>query len=420
MSLEARLDLSPVPRVLLGCELAHDNPSDGMVIATQSPTIHDPVSGTELPAALPQATAGTSSATRLQWTTSSVAIGNASLLADHVIAHVFSMPGFPGTTRVPVVDPDTPGHMDILGALTLRDDAWEITLSAHRRTKSICEALARTGRYGITHLLSAHRIDGQPFDLKSARSLLLDRLHRFLSFLTGRRIGIGIICGLDAQAGCLWQSWELSHHGPWHGSHTFNCWPMQLDRGMPDALWPGFMRWIHSPVWADHWHTVLYWHAESNQLDRGAVATDTGIILSQVALERLCFVYLTEAAPSKLSRTACKKLSALEMLEMTAGQLGLPSAIPQQMTGRITTTGTDPLTVAKVITAVRNNEVHPKKNPEVQAESYDAWNLAQWYLELMILRLCGYAGPYNDRAQQCVARWRMGPVQTPWSTGGTP
>jgi hypothetical protein len=260
--------------------------------------------------------------------------------------------------------------------------------------------LAQGGRYGVTHLLSARRIDGQPFDLESARSLLLDRLHRFLSFLTGRRIGIGIICGLDAQAGCLWQSWELSHHGPWHDARIFNCWPIQLDRGMPDALWPGFIRWIHSPVWA--------------------VATDTGIILSQVALERLCFVYLTEAAPSKLSRTACKKLSALEMLEMTAGQLGLPSVIPQQMAGRITTTGTDQLTVAKVITAVRNNEVHPKKNPEVQAESYDAWNLAQWYLELMILRLCGYAGPYNDRAQQCVARWRMGPVQTPWSTGGTP
>ncbi len=395
MSLEARLALSPAPRVLLGCELTHDNPFDGMVIAAQSPTIHDPVTGTELPVALSQATAGTSSATRLQWTASSTAIGNVSLLADHVIAHVFSMPGFLGTTRVPVADPDTPGHMDILGALTLRDDAWEITLSAHRRTQAICETLAQGGRYGVTHLLSARRIDGQSFDLDSARSLLLDRLHRFLSFLTGRRIGIGIICGLDAQGSCLWQSWELSHHGPWHDSHIFNCWSIQLDQSMPQALWPGFVRWIDNPIWTNHWHTLLYWYAESNQLDRGAVATDTGIILSQVALERLCFVYLTEAAISPLSRTKCKDLKAVGMLEMTACQLGLPSAIPQQMAGRITTTGTDPLTVAKVITAVRNNEVHPKKSPEVQAESYLAWNLAQWYLELMILRLCGYAGSYH-------------------------
>ena len=45
---------------------------------------------------------------------------------------------------------------------------------------------------------------------------------------------------------------------------------------------------------------------------------------------------------------------------------------------------------------LRNNIVHPedKYYNMFQRAYYEAWNLAQWYLELTLLKLCGYEGNY--------------------------
>ena len=35
-----------------------------------------------------------------------------------------------------------------------------------------------------------------------------------------------------------------------------------------------------------------------------------------------------------------------------------------------------------------------------QRAYYEAWNLAQWYLELTLLKLCGYEGSHGNRLNQ--------------------
>ena len=51
---------------------------------------------------------------------------------------------------------------------------------------------------------------------------------------------------------------------------------------------------------------------------------------------------------------------------------------------------------------LRNNIVHPEDKyvNMSQRAYYEAWNLAQWYLELTLLKLCGYEGSHGNRLSQ--------------------
>jgi hypothetical protein len=67
----------------------------------------------------------------------------------------------------------------------------------------------------------------------------------------------------------------------------------------------------------------------------------------------------------------------------------------------------------EAITRIRNELVHPKNKLPIKIGTVipDTWNLAQWYIELIILGLAGYGGEYSNRLS---ARW-TGEVETvPW------
>lgn len=69
---------------------------------------------------------------------------------------------------------------------------------------------------------------------------------------------------------------------------------------------------------------------------------------------------------------------------------------------------------------VRNDLVHPPRrlsDPEwpTSDELLEAWQLATWYLELVILRVLGYNGEYVNRLQ--LHGWAGQTEQVPWRTG---
>ena len=58
----------------------------------------------------------------------------------------------------------------------------------------------------------------------------------------------------------------------------------------------------------------------------------------------------------------------------------------------------DPVDLSDVLAAVRNDLVHPRRKYELHDDAvFYAWNVAQWYLERFILRICGYEGDYQNR-----------------------
>lgn len=66
-----------------------------------------------------------------------------------------------------------------------------------------------------------------------------------------------------------------------------------------------------------------------------------------------------------------------------------------------------------MIVGVRNELVHPKRRMLVKIAPLivPCWQLAQWYIEMFLLKLSGYSGQYSNRLR---AKW-VGEVEfVPW------
>jgi hypothetical protein len=49
------------------------------------------------------------------------------------------------------------------------------------------------------------------------------------------------------------------------------------------------------------------------------------------------------------------------------------------------------------LTEIRNNITHPERPAQYSNAYFEAWSLGLWYLELALLRICGYNGSYSNR-----------------------
>lgn len=66
------------------------------------------------------------------------------------------------------------------------------------------------------------------------------------------------------------------------------------------------------------------------------------------------------------------------------------------------------------IAKIRNNAVHPKKKFEASTRvHFEAWTMAQWFIELALLSLFGYDGTYVNRIKW--ARWEGEVESVPWT-----
>ena len=66
------------------------------------------------------------------------------------------------------------------------------------------------------------------------------------------------------------------------------------------------------------------------------------------------------------------------------------------------------------INKLRNDLIHPKTSLAISRSKVvpEIWRLAQWYIELFILALCGYTGKYSRRTRR--EMW-IGDVElVPW------
>ena len=172
------------------------------------------------------------------------------------------------------------------------------------------------------------------------------------------------------------------------------------------ALYPGFRALLHDHAMGDAVSTALYGYLRSNRGGEGA-GIDSGVILSQASLERLTIAYL-EAQGVSLAKTAANLRETLLRLDISTT---IPNALTRLAKGAGEAGWKDG---PHALTSVRNELTHPKKRLPFKVGDvvYEAWNLSQWYIELIILRLAGYDGEYGNRLTE---RW-VGQVEpVPWA-----
>jgi hypothetical protein len=327
------------------------------------------------------------------------------------VFHLFNFPAFIGPEDYSLVTGQPPHQASRLcGCIILKADDWQITIAATDKTDDLVEALKDKGGYVITHMGKIEREDGSTFSSEQLADLLCC-LHFFLSAALGRWAGVALPVGLNQNGDKVFEQWGTPRvaANQWHGSRS---WFDEHHGGLLSEVFPGFFARWNEEAWAKPLRTTLYWYLAAN--DRGTgIGVDAGLILAQTALECLAWTYCVEDR-KMVSRTAFlpRGLSASDKLRMLGSTLQIPMQIPPETTALHARYGAE-WDIPDAITNIRNQLVHPsKKDTLPEGSYYEAWKLAMWLLDLVLLHLCSHTGKYANRLPS--GRWVGVVSDVPW------
>src|ERR1035437_1011344 len=327
--------------------------------------------------------------------TEPIAVGTSQSLA-HVEFDLINFPHFFGmatpTTRLP------DDHLDITGA------GWELQVRPRRQSPET--AAFRSTLYAVTHSCTLSKHTRADFSSKDAQAFLVV-LHDALSFAAGQWVGQVFVGGFDSREQMVWQQWGTGRLHP-HLGHVDTWFDRHHGNTLGEIL-PGLLVVQHDPVRAKNIHSAIYWYIRASGIAPGV---DGGIILLQAALELLSwqhFIIDGNAGPPK--QTA--KAPASDRIRLLLQSCGIPTAIPPGLTDLAAiATKSNWQDGPKTLAAVRNLLVHPNKQHPVPF--YDAWRLAEWYVELVLLHMMSFNGEYSNRTK--AQRWVGAVEPVPWAT----
>ncbi|HML18005.1 MAG TPA: hypothetical protein VK419_13325 [Bryobacteraceae bacterium] len=288
-------------------------------------------------------------------------------------------------------------HLDMVVA------GWRMEIRPPRTSPEV-DAL-RSTLHSVTHTCTLQKSDQGAFTSEEAHNFL-NVIHDVMSFAAGRWVAPVLVRGFDRDRQIRWEEWgtrplhpNLGRIETWFDTHHA--------QELTDTL-SGASELRKDSNRAKTFHSALYWYLRSSGL---AAGVDGGIILLQAALELLSWhIFVTER--KALSREGFGKLPADDQLRLLIESCGIPTGIPSGLAD-LTSTAKElnwndgP----KALAAVRNLLVHPGKQREVPY--YDAWRLAEWYVELVLLRMLSFSGEYSDRTK--AQRWVGAVEPVPWA-----
>ena len=331
--------------------------------------------------------------------------------------HLFNFPKFYGPEDYTITSGEPPQQgRKCCGRILLKADGWITTIAAMDKTDDLCKALDHQGGFVLTHMGKIEREDGSAFSSDQLDDLL-HCMHCFLSFALGRWTGLAFPIGFDQAGNRVFEQWglPLTAPGPWNGTCS---WFDALHAEFLSETFPGFMA-----LWKDDkWHSTLwkavYWYLVANGRSGGVSHIDAGIILAQTALELLAWTYCVEQRKMVSAGAFEKALPAADKVRLLASGLEIPLELSAHLStlqsALLAQTGSKWHDAMDAITQIRNGLVHPRVKTQLADGSYcEVWKLSMWYLDMVLLRLCGHTGKYANRLD--TRRW-VGQVESvPWA-----
>ncbi len=328
------------------------------------------------------------------------------------VFHLFNFPDFSGREDYIIAPMPAPqSGREQRGRVTLSAGDWTITLAAMKETKDLCEQLRHQGGFVLTHMGKIEKRGGSTFSSEELGDLLRC-LHSFLSFASGRWAGLAVPVGCDAEGNRVFEQWgmPMAASGPWNGSCSW------FDRHHSELLsqvFPGFFALWKDPCCHRLLSEGLYWYMGANDRRTG-IGVDTGLILAQTGLELLAWTYCVQHR-KMISAAAFEPrgLSAADKLRLLVSALDIPPEVPACLTALSAKPGKKWQDGMDAITSVRNAIVHPHAKVRLpRLADFEAWKLSLWYMDMVLLRLCGHAGQYASRLH---AERSAGQVESvPW------
>ncbi len=334
-------------------------------------------------------------------------VGDGKTKMSKVVFHLFNYKDTFGTSRS--VRPS--GDMIVAYPETKLESA-EWTAELHNcETENAIKKLRKIGGYGLTHVGCFYKTDGALFDGETAKKMI-EHLHYFFTFSKGTFCSPVLPVGFDEDGQRVWELLN-SPREPWSAP------PSWFDSHHCEQLahlFPGFIAKLEDEIWRDTLQKVLYWYARSS--DPVGSGIDAGIILTQIAIERLAFEYAVNHE-KMIEAEGFKKLKASDKLRLLFASLGIPMEIPSTLSKMHQAANRLQYDDAPhALTVIRNSLVHPEHKHENEFRDVyrEAWSLGLWYLELAILRICHYNGTYFNRLSD--NQWVGNVEDVPWRNSG--
>ena len=313
----------------------------------------------------------------------------------------FALINFPSTWGQQDIYVTKNGHNYVTQHFKLRASTWQVEITGVDSLMGIHHKMEREGGSAITHFGSITSSDGQSFSADRLDSLL-EALHLFLSFARGSYCGLGLLSGQDSSGNRVWQKWGTYKTEPWSRELlTWNC--LGHSESLSDVF-EGFWHLFGDPKWNETLVKVTAWYLRSNDANESEVS----IVLTQAALEHLTYKLQGTRGATKEGDWIASALNGLGIDVPIPPECRELSKLENQLNWSHG---------PHALVAIRNSLIHAdNKLGNISPSAYtEAWNLGQRYIELMILKLCNYAGQYRNRL-----KWEAGytpSVETvPWAS----
>lgn len=273
---------------------------------------------------------------------------------------------------------------------------WLITITATSNLSENLSTLMKDSGYALTHTGFIERSDGGTFSVEDVQSLF-SGLRLFLSFVRGASCGLTLIEGKDQNGEQAWVQWGSYNTMPWR--YVDSCNSIRTRGDILSEAFPGFWRLFkqQAGLFNQPISLALYWYLCSNESN----ALEPSIILAHAALERLAHEIAGKRV--KADATGVWIGKALKVAKIDLKIPGSCQALEALRRREKVTDG------AEMLTSIRNDLVHAEmKMKDVSMEAYsEAWNMGQWYIEQLLLKLFDYSGSYTNRLtrQSDVVAW---------------
>jgi hypothetical protein len=261
--------------------------------------------------------------------------------------------------------------------------------------------------FRATHQVEFSREDGSEFTDQEAQDFLW-KLSLFFSFCRGQWVGHSRTVGFEESGEMALEQWGTGRVSTWREP---SAWLDEYHADGIGQLYEKFSQKLQQESWLDAISHVVYWFARA---ETNNVGPDGACILLQAALERLAWHLLVRERKA-ISEQGFRDLTAADQLRLMLNVLSIPTSIPNGLAELQALGRSKSMEGPEVFTFVRNRLTHPPKvsAPKEQLPYYEAYCLAQWYVELAILSACGYNGDYGNRTQ--MHRWKGQVERVPWA-----
>jgi hypothetical protein len=300
----------------------------------------------------------------------------------------------------------------VRGRIRVTCDRGECRVDEIHEAKDVVKLAKREGGFVISHvgewLPSSGRLTSSEADS------VLEMLRIWFGFVGVSWSGPVFPEGVtDGKA--VWRKF-----GPWRlgdGKSVSTWMPQRTPLDLSDGF-EGFARRWNDPTWQAPLRTAVSWLVEANAPGR---AIESRVVLSQVALELLAWVFVVETERLQ-SRSDFKRISAAGKIRSLLQALDIPTTLPDYMAELPRLVDNDAFDGPGVVTRVRNALVHAAEDNRNTIASMDSglWfecsQLALQYVELALLAICGHTTEYARRGWR---GWKGDDeVSVPWVRPG--